>query len=144
MCARYQHCCRHGDRLYVGCRPRHPTYSIDTFMWAHHQAAASSISVTWCEGDQCRCRDWSRCDGRRGWRSRPCNRPTASASWNIPCKKKDIPETKYCFLDILRYPKNKSKNLHILGYPRISQIWSGYPFLTKKNSKISQHKDTTD
>ena len=31
MCARYQHCCRHRDRLdNQQRRPRHPTYSIDT------------------------------------------------------------------------------------------------------------------
>ena len=128
MCARYQHCCRHGDRLdNQQRRPRHPTYSIDTFMWANHQAAASSISVTWCEGDQCRCREWSKFNGRQGWRSRPCNRPTASASWHIPLKTKDIPKhskilkdiprTNCFFKDILRYPK---KQVQKSKYPRIS------------------------
>ena len=35
-------------------------------------------------------------------------------------KKKDIPETKYCFRDILRYPKKTSPKS---TYPRISQTF---------------------
>ena len=44
----------------------------------------SWLLKTWCEEDQCRCRDCSRCDGRRGWHSGPCARRTASSSWYIP------------------------------------------------------------